>query len=158
MKSRISILLLLATAVLSGSLVLRAAAEGNPRVIKIRAGVENVVKYDVTSITAAPGELIKVVLTNVGTLPKNVMGHDWVLLTAGSDPAAFAAAAAAEPDNGYIPAQLKGKVLASIPLLGPGETGEVTFSAPAEPGQYPFLCTFPGHYVIGMKGTLMVKR
>lgn len=158
MKSKVALVMLLATAALGGSLPLRAAAGGTPRVIKIRAGVENAVKYDVASISAAPGEAIKVVLTNAGTLPKNVMGHDWVLLTADSDPAAFAAAAATAPDNGYIPAQLKGKVLAFIAVLGPGETGEVTFTAPSEPGQYPFLCTFPGHYVIGMKGMLVVKK
>ncbi len=53
---------------------------------------------------------------------------------------------------------MKGSVLAFIPLLGPRETGEVTFTAPSEPGRYPFLCTFPGHYVIGMKGELVVKK
>ena len=31
-----------------------------------------------------------------------------------------------------------------------------TFTAPAA-GNYIFLCTFPGHYVAGMKGTLTVK-
>jgi len=24
-------------------------------------------------------------------------------------------------------------------------------------GEYPYLCSFPGHYVGGMKGTLVVK-
>src|SRR5687768_14370729 len=70
-----------------------------PRVVKIRAGVENAMKFDVGTITAVPGETIKVVLANASTLPKDVMGHIWVLLPAGSDPVAFAAAGAAEPKN-----------------------------------------------------------
>ena len=45
-----------------------------------------------------------------------------------------------------------------VGLLGPNETGEVTFQAPTEPGEYPFLCTFPAHCSIGMKGVLIVKK
>jgi azurin len=102
--------------------------------------------------------MIKVTLTNHMTLPKDVMGHNWVLLTAGTDPVAFAAAAAPEAANGYIPPKQKEKVLAVIALLGPNETGEVTFKAPTAPGEYPFLCSFPAHCLIGMKGVLVVKK
>ena len=133
------------------------AADGTPRVIKIRAGVDNAMKYDVTTITVAAGETIKVTLTNHMTLPKEVMGHNWVLLTAGTDAAAFAAAAAPEPANGYIPAKMKDKVVAVIGVLGPNETGEVTFTAPTKPGNYPFICSFPGHFLTGMKGVVVVK-
>ena len=139
-----------------------SAAEGGgaaaPRVIKIRAGVDNAMKYDVTAITVAPGETVKLTLTNHMTLPKEVMGHNWVLLTAGTDVAAFAAAAAPEVANGYIPAKMKDKVLAVIGVLGPNETGEVAFTAPAQAGNYPFLCSFPGHFLTGMKGMLVVKK
>jgi azurin len=80
-----------------------------------------------------------------------------VLHTAGTDPVAFAAAGAPEPANDYIPSRMKEKVLAAIRVLGPGETGEVIFKAPSAPGEYPFLCTFPAHCLIGMKGALIVK-
>lgn len=135
-----------------------ADSAATPRVIKIRAGIANTMKFDVTSISAAPGESIKVVLTDAGTLPKSVMGHNWILLTAGNDPVAFATAAATEAANGYIPTKQKEKIVAFIPLLGPGETGEVIFMAPQEPGEYPFLCSFPGHCLVGMKGVLVVKK
>jgi azurin len=46
-------------------------------------------------------------------------------------------------------------VIASTPVLGPKQTAEVTFKAPA-PGVYPFVCSFPGHVAL-MKGTLTVK-
>jgi azurin len=136
------------------------AAEGStePRVVKIQAGVDNAMKFDVAKITAAPGESIKVILKNHMTLPKDVMGHNWVLLSAGTDPVAFAAAGASEAANGYIPAKMKDKVIAAIALLGPGETGEVVFKAPTGPGEYPFLCSFPAHCVVGMKGVLVVKK
>ena len=135
-----------------------AAADGDARVVTIRAGVDNAMKFDVTTITAAPGETLKVVLKNQSTLPKNVMGHNWVLLTAGSDPVAFAAAATGDAATEYIPAKLKDKVVAAVKLLGPNETGEVTFKVPTTPGEYPFLCSFPAHTVVGMKGTLVVKK
>lgn len=144
-------------AVFTASLCL-AAAESAPRVIKIKSGMDNTMKFDVSSITAAPGETIKIVLTNVATLPKEVMGHNWVLLTAGTDPVVFAAAATGDAANGYISAKLKDKVVAAIRLLGPNEVGEVTFKVPAAPGDYPFLCSFPAHCVVGMKGMLTVKK
>jgi azurin len=141
------------------STLLRAAEAANsPRVVKIRAGAGNEMKFDLTRITTAPGETIKVVLTNASTLPKEAMGHNWVLLAAGTDPVAFANAGASEAGNGYIPSKMKEKVLAFVGLLGPNETGEVTFKAPAAPGEYPFLCSFPAHCLVGMKGALVVKK
>jgi azurin len=52
---------------------------------------------------------------------------------------------------------MKDKVLAATKLAGNGETVEVTFDAPKTPGVYDFICTFPGHFAAGMKGTLTVK-
>ena len=75
-----------------------------------------------------------------------------------TDPVAFATAAASDAANGYIPENMKDRVVASIGLLGPNETGEVTLTAPSEPGEYPFLCSFPAHCQIGMKGVLVVKK
>jgi azurin len=114
-------------------------------------------KYNTTAIEAKPGEDIKVVLTNIGTQPVQVMGHNWVLLKAGSDAAAFDAAAVNAKDTGYIPPALKDQVIAHIDLLGPRKSGEVEFTAPTVPGEYPYLCTFPAHYQVGMKGVLTVK-
>jgi azurin len=133
----------------------QASASAGPRVIEITAG--DTMKYDVTAIEAKPGEDLKVILTNTGTQPKEVMGHNWVLLKAGTDVAAFDAAALGSKDTDYIPAALKDEILAHIDLLGPRKSGEVDFKAPTTPGEYPFLCTFPAHYQTGMKGFLTVK-
>jgi azurin len=131
------------------------AAPSGPRVIEITAG--DTMKFSVTSIEASPGETLDVVLTNIGTFPKEIMAHNWVLLKAGSDPAAFAAAAVSAKDTGYIPASLKGEIIAHIDLQGPRKSGEVVFKAPMVPGTYPFLCSFPAHFLSGMKGALVVK-
>jgi azurin len=132
-----------------------AAAPAGPREIELTAG--DTMKYNVTSIEAKPGEPLKVELTNIGTQPVQVMGHNWVLLKAGTDVAAFDAAALNAKDTGYIPAALKDQIIAHIDLLGPRKTGEADFNAPTTPGDYPFLCTFPAHYQVGMKGVLTVK-
>jgi azurin len=145
-------------ALLTLPLLSAADSSSTPRVVALHAGVGNAMKFDVTNITAAPGESIKVVLTNASNLPKTVMGHNWILLKPGTDPVAFAQAAAPDAANGYIPSKLEDKIIAHINLLGPGESGEVVFNAPSEPGAYPFLCSFPGHCAVGMKGIFTVKK
>ena len=151
-------LALIASALLLGPLLRAAEDAAAARTINIRAGVDNAMKFDVVNLTAEPGETVKVVLTNASTLPKEVMGHNWVLLLPGTDPVAFAAAGASEPKNDYIPAKMKDKVVAAVAMLGPKQTGEVTFKVPTTPGEYPFLCAFPAHCVVGMKGVLVVKK
>lgn len=113
-------------------------------------------KYDVTTIEAAPGQKITVTLTNSGTLPKVAMAHNWVLLKLGTDVSGFATAAMTHAETGYLPPEMAGSVIASTKLLGPGESDTVTFAAPAA-GVYDFICTFPGHALAGMRGTLTVK-
>jgi azurin len=130
-------------------------ADAGPREIDLTAG-DNM-KYNTTALEAKPGEDLKVVLTNVGTAPIEVMGHNWILLKAGSDPIAFATAAQMAKDTGYIPASLQDEIIAHIDLQGPRKSGEADFKAPTAPGDYPFLCSFPGHCASGMHGVLTVK-
>jgi azurin len=159
MKSHLFIATVLAALVVSGcgqkDSSMTASAPPGPREIDITAG--DTMKFNVTAIDAKPGEDLKVVLTNIGTQPKEVMGHNWVLLKAGTDVDAFVAAAITAKDSGYIPASLADEVIAHIDILGPRKSGEADFKAPMVPGDYPFLCTFPAHYQSGMKGVLTVK-
>lgn len=46
-------------------------------------------------------------------------------------------------------------VIAMSPLIHPGEQYAIYFNTPKQPGEYPFLCTFPGHWVI-TRGVLEV--
>ena len=131
------------------------AAEGAIHEVAIAANDQ--MKFSVTEIKATPGEAIHVRLTNTGTMPKQVMGHNWVLLKAGQDPVAYANAAAPAAGENYEPKALAERVIASIPLLGPKKEGEVTFMAPATPGIYYYLCSFPAHCQAGMRGKLVVQ-
>ncbi|PTY08072.1 azurin [Opitutaceae bacterium EW11] len=114
-------------------------------------------KFSVTEIHAKPGEALAVTLTNEGTVPKFSMGHNWVLMTAGTDLNAVTAAAIEAATTEYIPASFKDRILASTKLLGPKESDTALFYAPKQPGRYPFLCTYPGHMQVGMKGELIVE-
>ena len=48
------------------------------------------------------------------------------------------------------------RILHASKMLKVGQTQTLRFKAPAQPGTYPFLCTFPGHWTI-MKGEMIVK-
>lgn len=140
---------------LSLTLVIGLHAESAPKTISI--GAFDTMKFSVNKIEAAPGQKITIELKNAGTLPKEAMGHNWILLKAGSDARAYANQAVKAAAQDYQPPALAAEVVASIKLLGPSETGSVTFKAPMAPGSYPFLCSFPAHYQSGMKGVLVIK-
>jgi azurin len=114
-------------------------------------------KFDVTTITAKAGERIAVTLKNTGTMPKASMGHNFVVLDKTQDPAKFVDAGQTHFGQDHIAPELSNKVIAHTKLLGPGETDTVTFNAPRIPGPYTFICSFPGHLAVGMKGTLTVQ-
>jgi azurin len=152
MKRAKFLLLILAAVATSSTVFLQAQA---PRVITIEGN--DMMKFSVPSITARPGERVTVRLTVVGKMPKMAMAHNFVLLAANADATTFANAAAMAGATGYIPAARKGDVLASTPIAGAGETVEATFTVPATAGTYTFLCSFPGHFAAGMRGTFVVK-
>lgn len=114
-------------------------------------------KFSVEQITVEPGESVTVKLSNDTTMPAQAMSHNWVLLTAQADPQAFNSAAMTARDNDYIPADKSGQIIAHTEMLAGGKSDTVTFKAPSKPGEYPYICTFPGHFAAGMKGTLIVK-
>ncbi len=152
----VSLVLLSAPVAAGGS---AAAAQDKPassaRTVEITGGDD--MKYSVTSIPAKPGETLRIRLTSKGTLPKIAMAHNVVVLKAGAKQIDFANAAAMAAATGYIPADMKDQVLAATAMAGPGETVDVTFKVPTAPGTYPYLCTFPGHFAAGMRGTIVVK-
>lgn len=114
-------------------------------------------KFDVTTITAKPGEEITIKLTTDSKLPAAAMSHNFVLLKQGVDARAFSISSAAHKANDYIDPAKEGDVLAHTKMGSGGQTVEITFKVPTQPGDYEYVCTFPGHYVSGMKGTLTVK-
>ena len=133
----------------------KTASAGGVRTIDI-IGTDDM-KYSLTNISAKRGEQLRVRLISKGTLPKIAMAHNFVLLKAGANQIKFTEAAAQARATDFIPPDMKDQVIANTALAGPGETVEVTFKVPAAAGSYPFICTFPGHFAAGMRGTLAVK-
>lgn len=114
-------------------------------------------KFDVTSIEAKPNQKVTLTLKNVGTMPKVSMGHNFVLLERDMDPQKFMEAGTVHMATDFIAPEYKNKVIANTKLLGPGESDTISFVAPSAPGNYTYLCSFPGHFMIGMKGVFTVK-
>ena len=145
--------LLLATAAVSP----RAAnpPADAPRTVDIAGSDE--MKYSVTTITAKPGEQIRVRLTVKGVIPKVAMAHNFVLLKIGTNMDKLLADGAPHRATDFISPAMMSSVIAKTTMAGPGEMVQVTFTVPTKPGRYPYLCTFAGHYQAGMKGVLIVK-
>lgn len=145
----------LALALVLAPVLATTLAAADSRTVAIAS--DDAMQYSVTRIEAKPGERITVALTARTSMPRQEMAHNWVLLAAGTDVTKFVMAAVVARDSGYIPAAQEERVLALTPLAAAGETVRVTFEAPREPGEYPYVCTFPGHYWGGMKGVLVVR-
>jgi azurin len=133
----------------------KPAAGAKPRTIELTG--DDKMKFDKEELAAKPGETIRLVLKVTGQMPKAIMAHNFVLLKPGVDAVEFNKAAFNARETGFIPPDKKGDVIAATALAGAGETVEVTFKAPAKPGSYNFLCSFPGHFAMGMRGKLVVK-
>jgi azurin len=110
-------------------------------------------RFAVTEFTVAPGQEVHLVLNNTATNP--AMRHNVVVLQQDTDVNAFGAAAATATATDFIPPAMEGDVIAHTPMSNPGQTVEVTFTAPSATGDYPFICSFPGHFAT-MRGTMHV--
>jgi azurin len=111
-------------------------------------------KFDKSELTVAPGQLVEIVFTNPDTMQHNfVLGVPSSLQILGA-----AADELARTPNGpamqYVP-QIP-QVLFYTKLVEPGETVTVQFKAPSQPDDYPYVCTFPGHWRV-MNGVLHVQ-
>lgn len=117
--------------------------------------VGNEMRYQQTSITVNAGQEVTIVFENTATSP--AMQHNVVVLNTDEDAVVDRvgqAAIQAGEANEYIPDD--DAILAYTELAQPGETVSVTFTAPSEPGNYRYICTFPGHYML-MQGTMTVR-
>lgn len=117
--------------------------------------VKDIMKYDKELVTAKAGTIIQIVLNNT-----DHMQHNLVLVKPNSTESIGAAAdQLAQDPNGatmnYVPRMTE--VLAATPLIDPGGSYTLTIKLPDTPGDYPYVCTFPGHWRI-MNGILRVTK
>jgi len=110
--------------------------------------------FSKTSLTAKSGKWLKISFNNTDNMP-----HNLVIIAPGTYDAVGQATdlMMAKPGaavRNYIPEDAK--VIAQTPMVLPGRKYDLIFQAPEQPGRYPFLCTFPGHWRL-MKGELIVQ-
>ncbi len=111
-------------------------------------------KYNINLIRVKAGDKVTLTLKNIGTMPKEAMAHNFILLALGTDIEKFAMKAMVSKETDYIPSTEKSAVLAHTKLNGPGESDTIEFTAPK--GEYDYICSFPGHYAT-MKGKLIAE-
>jgi azurin len=134
-----------------------AAAAPAAAVASFEFTANDTMKFNLTRFEVTAGQEVTVTLTNTGQMPKAAMGHNWVLLKKEADAKAYCDAAVMAAATDYLPAAKSADVIAATKMLGPKQSDEVKFKAPSEPGEYPFVCTFPAHFASGMKGVMVVK-
>ncbi len=138
---------LAAAALVGAGAVLPAAAHAADKVCKLAIAGNDMMQYDKKELDVA-GDCtsVELTLTHTGKLPKEAMGHNWVLVSTPDLSAVANAGMSAGVANNYIAAGDK-KVLASTKIVGGGESTSVTFSTSIlkKGGSYSYLCTFPGH-------------
>lgn len=120
---------------------------------QIRLGCQSNLTFDQSTIRVRAGEPIRLTLDNPDAVP-----HNWALLEPGTlqrvgqmtnqyiaDPEA--------PLRHYVPDTPE--VLVYTDVVQPRDSFSIDFHAPQEPGRYPYLCTFPGHWSV-MQGEMIV--
>lgn len=110
-------------------------------------------QYDVVRFKVKPKAKIKISLTNVSD-----MSHNLVVTKPGARLNVVNSAlrlAEKGPEMNYTPKM--SEVLLAIPVVSPGQTKSVTFTAPAQEGVYPYVCTYPGHGFV-MYGAMYVTN
>ena len=123
-----------------------------PTLVTLHAIYEQM-RFDQELFVAEAGKPIVITLQNDDAMP-----HNLAILTPGAlkEIGQAAEKMGPEPDAEgrlYVPASPK--VLYATKLVAPGQKGQLAFTAPANPGEYPFSCTFPGHW-LRMSGTMVV--
>jgi len=128
----------------------KAIADAKPVILKAAKNL----MFDQTEIRLPAGQAVKLTFQNPDSVP-----HNWALLKPGtlqkvgeqcnrliSDPQAAA--------EHYIPSS--SDILAYTNVVEPYAEHTIYFRVPSEPGRYPYLCTFPGHWMV-MNGVLVVE-
>ncbi|MFG0329773.1 MAG: PVC-type heme-binding CxxCH protein [Phycisphaerales bacterium] len=122
------------------------------RVFTIRS-VREQMRYDTTELVVEAGEAVEIHFENADMMPHNI-----IFVEPGSRESIGRAADAMEPTldaqgRQYVPDD--DRIFAASKMIEPGQSTTIRFEAPATPGVYEYVCTFPEHWMT-MYGTLIV--
>ena len=113
------------------------------RVVRIGTVFEKMT-FDKDVVVVRAGKPVEFVLENTDLMP-----HNFVLVQPGAleEIGLYSEAHSQEPafaERQFVPPS--GKVLAASRLMQPRESQRLSVTAPKEPGVYPYVCTYPGHW------------
>ncbi len=116
--------------------------------------------YDIKEFTVKPGQKVKLTLINpadsVTRQPHNVL-----IVKPGKKDVVGMAANAGMADPAFLTTKNaipeSADILFHSKLVQAGSQDTVEFVAPSEEGDYPYICTYPGHWAI-MNGVMKVVK
>jgi uncharacterized protein len=126
----------------------------NVQVITIKA-IREALKFDKTEFTVVAGKPVVIVFENPDAMQHNmVIGKPKTMEVIGGAADKMITAKDGAEKN-YVPEIPQ--VIAATPLVNPDQTYRLKFTAPATLGNYPYVCTFPGHWRL-MNGVMKVVK
>ncbi len=120
--------------------------------------VHEQMRYDNTRIVVEAGKPFELILENGDSMP-----HNLVIVKPGQHEKIGTAASTLTPDKvdkqgrAYIPKDWEKEILGATKVIEPGQKETLKVKAPNEEGEYEYVCTMPGHFVI-MWGKLIVTK
>jgi putative heme-binding domain-containing protein len=109
--------------------------------------------FDTESFTVRAGQAVEIRFENTDIMPHNLVVTVRGALSKVGQAAEVMALEPGAEHKDYVPEMPE--VLHATSLLYPGQNQRLAFTAPTEPGDYPFVCTFPGHWIL-MNGIMRV--
>lgn len=138
-----------------------ALFDGQPNLKKVEISCQpERMLFTVKQFAVVAGQPVKIVFTNPDATDHNLVV---VKPDALAEVGMAANEMAKDPKNAnsdFVPAAKSDLILHASPMIGPTRKSLVhvlRFRAPTEPGIYPYVCTFPGHWVV-MNGEMVVAR
>jgi azurin len=129
----------------------KKAEVGPVKAVKVRTMTAQM-RYDTEGFTVRPGERVRLTLENGDDLPHNI-----VFCQPGTDTMTMAMKQMENPEAAlkldWVPEDKA--IWLHSKMLNPHEEQTLEFAAPEKAGDYPFVCTFPGH-ALTMKGVMKV--
>lgn len=121
--------------------------------VVLKIGTIPGLKFDLSEVEVPAGSKVQLVFNN-----NDDMLHNLVIVKPGKGDAVGKLAMDMGLNGSqlaYVPASAD--VLFNTCLLQPETSQRIYFTAPEKPGNYPYVCTFPGHYTV-MKGIMKVVK
>jgi putative membrane-bound dehydrogenase-like protein len=124
-------------------LIRQELGELGVRVIRLGTVVDQML-FDKDRLVVKAGRPVEIIFENPDLMP-----HNFVVTQPGAleETGLLAEETATQPgalERNYVPRSRK--ILLASRLLQPRESQRLSFSAPSQPGVYPYVCTYPGHW------------